>query len=236
MRSLFKPARNKRLYQNIVDQIQQAIRSGKLKNGEKLPSLKEMKDLFQTSEQTLREALRAVEAKGLIRIAPGKNGGMFVSCDPVKILADNFELLTRLDKITLTDLILLREKLEGDAARIAAQKADKDEIEDIENLVDTAGDFIGQGYGCTEKLIAADKKLHLSLAKIAGNPLVVYSLSAIYNLDRYFPQFHKLETGLMAENYNDMTNIVMAVSNHNPEAAQTISIRHIRKFNHLISG
>ncbi len=72
---MFQKAKQNRIFQDVVDQIQEAILQGRLKAGNKLPSERELQEIFQTSRGTLREALRVLEQKGLITIKTGVSGG-----------------------------------------------------------------------------------------------------------------------------------------------------------------
>lgn len=234
MKNLFRPAKRKRVFEHIVDQIKAAILSGKLQNGQKLPDETALSKSFNTSRRTVREALRLLEGKGLIQIKTGPGGGFYVCFDPLARLSENFELLTRFHKVSIRDLVRLRERLEGDAAEMAARRAGQGDIDEMENELEKAGLFCSKGGKGVKQLIEADKALHMHLARISGNPLIACSLSAIYNLDDYFAQFTRIEPDMMTENLHDMANIVMAVANHNPDAARRISIRHIQKFDHYI--
>ena len=72
---MFKKAKQTRVFQDVVEQVQDAILNGKLKPGSKLPPERALKDMFNTSRGTLREALRVLEQKGLIDIKLGVAGG-----------------------------------------------------------------------------------------------------------------------------------------------------------------
>ncbi len=60
----FRPATGVRVYQDIVEQIQDAIFSGQLKVGQKLPSERELQKILQASRPTVREAIRVIEDRG----------------------------------------------------------------------------------------------------------------------------------------------------------------------------
>jgi len=75
---MFKKAKQNRVFQDVVEQIQDAILSGELEPGAKLPAERELKEMFNTSRGTLREALRVLEQKGLIQIKLGVAGGAIV--------------------------------------------------------------------------------------------------------------------------------------------------------------
>src|SRR5690348_8019701 len=71
--------KRRRVCETVADQIRQAIFSGKIEPGHKLPPEREMARQFQTSRVALREALRALEQEGMISIKRGFGGGAFVA-------------------------------------------------------------------------------------------------------------------------------------------------------------
>ena len=71
MDTVFKKLKPNRIFQDVVDQIQEAVITGKLKPGDMLPGELKLKDMFETSRGTLREALRVLEQKGLIETKVG---------------------------------------------------------------------------------------------------------------------------------------------------------------------
>ena len=75
---MFQAAKQTKVFQDVVEQIQEAIFDGRLKTGETLPAERELKTMFNVSRGTLREALRVLEQKGLIGIRLGVGGGAFV--------------------------------------------------------------------------------------------------------------------------------------------------------------
>ena len=76
---IFKPARKVKIFQDVVHQIQEAVLSGSLKPGHSLPSEKKLEAIFQTSRPTIRKAIKEMEDRGLIKLNPGRSGGMVVN-------------------------------------------------------------------------------------------------------------------------------------------------------------
>lgn len=62
-------------YEYVVEQIESAICDGALAPGERLPSEMKLKEMFDTSRGTVREALRVLEQKGLVTVRTGVKGG-----------------------------------------------------------------------------------------------------------------------------------------------------------------
>jgi len=75
----FVKARRVRSFDDVVDQVRGAIIDGSILAGERLPSERELAEQFGVSRATLREALRALEAVGLIEIRLGARGGAFAT-------------------------------------------------------------------------------------------------------------------------------------------------------------
>ena len=78
---MFEAAKQTKVFQNVVEQIQEAILDGRLTTGQTLPAERELKEMFSISRGTLREALRVLEQKGLIEIRLGVNGGAVVTAE-----------------------------------------------------------------------------------------------------------------------------------------------------------
>ena len=75
----FRPVKIRRLSETIETSIKDSILAGDLEVGSKLPTEKEISRQFGVSIVTLREALRGLEAYGVIEKKRGKDGGIFVA-------------------------------------------------------------------------------------------------------------------------------------------------------------
>ncbi|MFW5754222.1 MAG: FadR/GntR family transcriptional regulator, partial [Marinilabiliaceae bacterium] len=109
------------LSQKIERKIEEAIRQKKLMQGAKLPSEKELCELFGVSRTALREALRRLNARGLIEIRKGS--GMYVSEikieDAIKSLNLYYDL--SFDSNLISQIIEVRRILEPEISRLAAR-------------------------------------------------------------------------------------------------------------------
>ncbi len=113
---MFEIAKQTRTFQNVVDQIEEAIFLGNLKPGEKLYPERDLRDIFGVSRGTLREALRVLEQKNLIEIKLGPGGGAFIKRLDSKVKSDGLDLLIRHGKISFEDIIEFRESIDGEVA------------------------------------------------------------------------------------------------------------------------
>jgi GntR family transcriptional repressor for pyruvate dehydrogenase complex len=66
LRLSFRPIKTKRIYEEIVEQLKELISKGELKHGQKLPAERELAESLGVSRASVREALTALEAIGIL--------------------------------------------------------------------------------------------------------------------------------------------------------------------------
>jgi GntR family transcriptional repressor for pyruvate dehydrogenase complex len=232
---MFREAKQNRIFQDVVDQIQEAILQGKLKAGSKLPPERELIDTFKTSRGTLREALRVLEQKGLITIKTGVSGGAFVKALSTHQVSESLDLLIQYERVSLRDLAEFREGVEGIVAGLAVERVKSEDIQYLKKLLADAKTHLDEGASGWDNFIHVDNQLHMALAHIAGNPIYESVLQTIYdNIHRYFDQFLPREEVLLRENYRDLCEIVKAVENGQAAQAHLLVQNHVYRFNRLM--
>ena len=230
---MFRAARQNRIFQDVVDQIQEAILGGTLKPGDMLPPERELKETFAISRGTLREALRVLEQKGLIEIRLGVNGGAVVTAeDTTSQFSDSLDLLIRFQKISLTHLAEFREDFEGNVAAAAAERADQTDICKLEALLQTAGTHVQKGASGWNDFLIVDRQIHQELARITGNPIYFFINKMVHdNIQRYYDDFLPPDEGRIKENYADLCNIVELVKIGKAADVRLLAQKHVRRFN-----
>jgi DNA-binding FadR family transcriptional regulator len=229
---MFQTAKQTKIFQDVVEQIQEAILDGRLKAGDTLPAERELKQMFNISRGTLREALRVLEQKGLIKIKLGVGGGSVVKAVDTDQISESLGLLIRSQKVSLNHLAEFREDVEGIVAANAARTNPGDRIQNLTKLLDKARKCVQQGSSRRNEFIEIDKQIHMNLAEIAGNPIYATILHSIHdNIHRYYDRFLSMEERELEENYQDLCNIVRAVKNGKPEQARTYAQNHVKRFN-----
>ena len=234
---MFRAAKQNKIFQDVVDQIQEAILEGKLKPGDVLPSERELKEMLQVSRGTLREALRVLEQKGLIHIKLGVGGGAVVQDASYEPVSESLALLIRHQKVSLTHLAEFRAGMEGEAAAHAARRISSAEAEYLRSLMDQAAACIGRSEDHTQAFLEADKAIHLYLAAITRNPISMFVHKSVHeNIDRYYDQFLVMDVQTMQENVQDLRNIVEAVVSGDAAKARQLAIDHVYRFTVYMQG
>jgi DNA-binding FadR family transcriptional regulator len=234
---MFREAKQNRIFQDVVDQIQDAILQGTLKPGDKLPPERELKEIFGASRGTLREALRILEQKGLVTIRTGVAGGAVVNALTTDQVSESLDLLIRYQKVSLKDLGEFREGVEGIVAGLAVERVKKKDIQHLKKLLADAKTHLDEGASGWDEFIQVDNQLHMALARISGNPIYESVLQTIYdNIHRYFDQFLPREEELLKENYKDLCEIVEAVENGQAAKVSLLVQNHVYRFNRLMEA
>ena len=228
---MFQAARQTKVFQNVVEQIQEAIFDGRLKTGDTLPAERELKSMFNVSRGTLREALRVLEQKGLIEIRLGVGGGSVVKSIDTEQVRESIGLLIRSQNISLGHLAEFREDVEGIVAAHAAERHTTDDIKIIRQLLAQAHKCADPGSPQREAFINLDKQIHMNMAVITGNPIYIYVLHSIYdNIHRYYDRFLAMENHELRDNYRDLCEIIQAVENGQADLARKLARNHVLRF------
>jgi GntR family transcriptional repressor for pyruvate dehydrogenase complex len=167
MRPVYTPIRPKeRLYQEIVEQIQQQIVSGQLKPGDQIPAERELADQFGVSRTAVREAIKSLTEKGLIEVFVGR--GTFVTHFSPDRLVESMTLLLRNERDRMESLTEAQAVLDVPIARLAARHRTPDIIDRLRVIVDR----MERDAGAPEQLVEADEEFRAELARATGNPVL----------------------------------------------------------------
>lgn len=129
--SIFKEYQYRRASTDIADLIKTAILSNKFRAGDKLPAERDLAVQFQVGRMTIREALRTLEAKGLISIRKGSNGGSFVQPAPPTQMAEMIMDNLQLDGVTFPEVAESRVVLERSIVKYAIERATPEDLDEI---------------------------------------------------------------------------------------------------------
>ena len=227
---MFKKAKQNRVFQDVVEQIQEAILSGELEPGRKLPAERDLKDMFNTSRGTLREALRVLEQKGLIEIKLGVAGGAIVKQIDADPIVESLALLIRSGGISLAHLAEFRIKIEGSIVELAAQRATPENIDKMEQLYKKAETYFkAQDW---ENFLKTDETMHTYIGIMSQNPVFQFVQKSIHdNIHQYYESYLPMNHERTLENLNDFKKIIDAMKIHDSATAADIIRDHVERFN-----
>jgi DNA-binding FadR family transcriptional regulator len=227
---VFKKAKQNRIFQDIVDQIQQAILKQELQPGEKLPPERAMCSIFNTSRGTLREALRILEQKKLIVIKLGAGGGAIVREPNSELIGENMSLLLHGNQGSLSQLIEFAAEIFGQLAALAAAKTSAEDIESLKQLVIRISEVIEQQKSTESILIQMDTLLLEELSRIVGNPFYVFFLQAALDaIAQEVTHVVPVNEAEQKQHYQEIRVIVYAVAKNEQQKAAQSAADHFRR-------
>jgi len=230
---MFDNVKDRRLFEKIVDQIKDAILSGTLKPGDKLPSEHELARLFGVSRSAVREALRILELSGIVVIKKGNQGGCFIqevnsSQQLIDYLSDNWKL----GQIKLVDLTEARYWLESIVIEIVGQKITQKDLDALRSSIDEAEHFYKEGK--EQEKINKNFDFHGLLVRMTGNTILIDTLSAIIELLSYFLCKIKPSRQITLNTFKAHREIVDFLEAGQVESAKTANKLHIKDVNNRL--
>jgi DNA-binding FadR family transcriptional regulator len=232
---MFKRAKQSRVFQDVVDQIQEAIVTKKLAPGTRLPAERDLKEMFNTSRGTLREALRVLEQKGLIEIKLGVAGGAIVKRMDADPLMESLALLIQSGEVSLEHLSEFRIKIEGSLVELATQRATPEDINELEQLQANARHcFEIQDW---EQFLKTDEAMHTYLGTMSRNRVFQFVQKSIHdNIHRYYQNFLPMNHERTLENLNDFDKIIAAMKAKDGATASAVITDHVQRFHDKMAG
>jgi len=164
--------KNRRMYWEVVSKIEELIASGKYPVGSRLPSERELSELFSVSRPTVREAIIALEARGNVEVK--LSSGVYVLEDP---FADDEQL-----SVSAFELTQARALIEGESAALAAIAITENELEKLnQTLTD-------MDSGNNPEL--ADKLFHEIIAQATRNNAIMLVVEKMWSLRDTHGEIH----------------------------------------------
>ncbi len=230
----FKKVHPKKVSAIAAEQIIEAIRDGSFAIGAKLPSEFELADRMGLSRPSIREALSALQAVGLIESRPGS--GNYVLKSPSSNEKENAPHLIESEAGCL-EVMEAREALEPPVAALVAQKVTPGKIINLKEAINEmriqaqSGDFASY--------IQADKKFHLALVDAVENKLIICALVPLINtidqkIYRKFTHHYYLKDSTDLERVVDLHGeILHAIIRKKPDIAYERMCEHWRRMREI---
>jgi GntR family transcriptional repressor for pyruvate dehydrogenase complex len=174
----FAVIKQKRVYEDIVGQVQALIQEGVLKPGDRLPPERELAERLRVSRSSLREAIRALELRGLVVSRPG--AGTFVSTESVETILSVIAASINGSGGYLGDIFEVRHLLEPQIAALAAERATPEDIRSMASSLDEQARQIERG----ETGVEGDTAFHFAMAMATHNQALVRVMSTIADIVR----------------------------------------------------
>jgi GntR family transcriptional regulator, transcriptional repressor for pyruvate dehydrogenase complex len=232
----WQPLPRARTYELVLDRIEEQIRGGQLSVGDRLPPERDLAAMLGVSRAAIREALRVLEAQGvLLKPQPGTGpeSGSIIADTPGSGLARLLRLHVALANFPFADVVEARIILERASARLAAISTSAGDLQRMRELLDTMDD----PQLPREAFNDLDTDFHVAVAQAGGNRLVADLTGAMRSSLRHplLEVFHRIDDWPPAAEalQRGHHGIYDAIATRDPETAEKRTESHIRGFHDI---
>lgn len=211
---------SRKLYQRIAEDIAAAISRGRYAPGSRLPGERDLAEEFSVSRPTIREAMIALEIRGLVEARQGS--GIYVTLSPAQGATIQ---LPDLD-VGAFELIEARMVFEGEAAALAAVAIDEAKLAALRaTLAEMAQD------SDSPEALGADRRFHMLIAEATGNTLVQSVVETLWSIRESSPlcvrMFAQARREGVTPRIAEHEAIVDALAARDPKAAREAMRDHL---------
>ena len=219
------PIKRVQLFDQIVALFVEKAKLGELKPGDKLPPERDLVGQLGIGRQALREALRVLEARGILENIPGE-GRVFLGDEP----AAPARIAERLRKSTVLDILEARSAIEARIAELAALRADEKNVARLRELVardNEAGSRESYSYGM-------NSDFHLEIALASGNLILHEMLKLLLTMRTDVSATDLLTQEQYGHTFAEHTSIVDAIAKGDASRAASLMRGHVDGTRELI--
>ena len=227
MREALKVVEKKRAYESIVQQVLELIENGKLKQGDQLPSERELTEIFKVSRTTVREAIRTLESMKLLQSRQGNGTYVLASSEEDLIQPLAAALFNAKDDIR--DIFYVRKIIEPHVAELAAENATAQEIEEMEEILRKQEICIEHG----ENIIETDSAFHNLMASATKNRVMERLTVALVDFLKQSRENYLMDdeqgNNRPERSLEGHQRVLAAIKNGDCEAARTVDAAAFRR-------
>lgn len=214
----------------LADRIRRSILDGTFEEGTVLPTERRLMEQTRLGRSTVREALRMLQAEGLVSSRPGRNGGSVVRRPDVQGFVQSLEVFIRGRRIRFWSLVETREALEPGCAALAATSRTDADLE----LLTSLDRRMNEPDISRAEYFEANVHWHVAVARASHNELLTAYMVAISNV---------IEDALFAAQTDSADvrpevllahrKILQAIRDQDPETARRRMFKHMHAYREL---
>jgi GntR family transcriptional regulator, transcriptional repressor for pyruvate dehydrogenase complex len=172
--SFARPVQTVRTFEASIEHIIAGIERAHLRPGDRLPNESELARQLGISKPTLRQALRVLERSGLLKVKPGKAGGIFLESEYLPMEEISRHIAT--EEHSVLETLRARRLIESQIAHEAMQMATPEDLREIERTVD----LLKRADITREQILRGDLMFHRVVARATHNRVLEDALKVVY--------------------------------------------------------
>ena len=205
MKHSFEPVVKQSLPDKLARQIRGTIQSGNYRRGDRLPPIVEMAKRFEVGQPSIREALKKLEAMGVVQIRHGS--GVFVTRSEEVLVLASPDYAGTVTKKLLLDLIRARIPIEIQSVADCVKNATPEQVRELKRILTNAGQHLADD----EVLNSVNMEFHGKIAEASGNSVTAQLLAVLHEL---FTDEQRLILGIFGsreDDHRDHVQILKAI-------------------------
>lgn len=218
----YREVRRDRLYVDVLGQIQDFIVRQQLRPGDKLPPERQLINEFGVSRTVVREAIRALEERGLVEVKHGS--GVYVAEPSIDSVTESLALHLRVSESSLMPLLEVREILEVEIAGLAAERATEEDQEQMERTLRREAGLLDS----QDEYVEEDLRFHGLLTEATHNEVLHILMRPLAELLRDSRRVTIEPPGSTELSFKGHKEIFEAVKNRDKEQAREAMRKHLR--------
>lgn len=219
-----RPLRRPKMAVVVAETIAEQILSANVQPGTALATEARMAEQFDVGRATIREALRLLEAQGLIRVRPGPQGGPIVQRPSFDHVTQLLSTVFALSGTSFAEVIDARKLLEPVLAFEAARNASKDEIAEMQASVERQRLALGNEI----EFLSQNDEFHSLIARASGTRVLATFQYAMRKMSVGIPMGVHYDEESRAGTLRAHVRIVELISNRDQDHARTSMARHMK--------
>jgi GntR family transcriptional regulator, transcriptional repressor for pyruvate dehydrogenase complex len=212
----------------VENEILGLILRGELVRGSKLPPEREIAAQQGVSRNVVREAIHRLAAMNIVDVRHG--AGTFVAALDMDSLVEPLEFAVRLEPATVETLLEARLVLEPPIARLAATRAQPDDLQELdERVAESAGSTHDPA-----RFLEIDIEIHRVIVRMAGNPFLTRVMDSLGRLARAGREFTNIDPRMRATALRDHERIAAALRAGDAEASAQVMQKHLEHVRRIL--
>ncbi len=175
---IFFPGRSASLSSQIIADVRDALFGKKLKPGDFLGTENELAERYGVSRIVARDALRTLQASGIVEIKMGKGGGARIARGNPRLFAEALAVQLDLTGVTAAEIMDAQRAIECLAAELAAENATEADIARLRQLIADAD----ASFSDAARFTALGAEFHLAVAEASHNRVLVVQLISLQHV------------------------------------------------------
>ncbi len=221
--SIFVPGRSASLSSRIIDDVRAALFEKKLKPGDFLGTESDLAERHGVSRIVARDALRTLEALGIVEIKMGKGGGARIARGNPRLFAEALAVQLDLTGVSAAEIMDAQRAIECLAAELAAENATDADIARLKDLIAQAEANIDD----TPSFTRLGRDFHLAVAEASHNRVLVVQLISLDHVS--WPKRNPTLTPQVARHILDVHKELLGlIEMRDPAAARRLMDDHVK--------